>query len=233
MNRASIRAVVVVCSVVGPGMVGCKGKASGADGGSVTSASASSDAAVAAAPAPGTAEVHDFKVFPSGPVKTHYFVGEMVLTSTTPAFHPSFKIVFKDADGTVVDSATCSFQGTLEPGTKAPCYGEIFKAPKWASYDVTFNKISTPAKPAPSTLTVSETKLLGHVVEGKVSNTGAATVKGVMAYVSLYGSDGKIVGASNAWVAGNDIDPSGSAKFSVKVAEVDGTASTFAVVTSP
>jgi hypothetical protein len=182
----------------------------------------------------GVAELRDLKIWPDKPVKSHFFVAEMVLAKGAAVRDPMFRVTFKDDAGNAVDSGTCAYRGVIKSDEKAPCYGAIWKATKWSKVDVVFvpGDASLPADHAP--LTVSGAELVhGDEVDGQVTNDGKTALEDVNVYIALYGADGKIVGANSAPITGNDLAPGATAKFAVKVDEVQAPAKTFAVKMSP
>jgi hypothetical protein len=183
----------------------------------------------------GVAELKDFKIFPEGPAKGHHFIAEIGIAKGPVVKDPMFRVNFKDADGTVVDTGSCAYRGVIKADDHVPCYGAIWKVPKWAKYDITVvpPQDIVPADSAP--LQVSDTTLIAakNQVDGKVTNTGKTAIKNVTAYVSFYGADGKIVGGNSANISGNDLEPGASAKFSVVADDVAAPPKTFYVKMSP
>jgi hypothetical protein len=205
-------------------------------------ASSTPAAPASAAPAPataslqdvsGVAELKDLRIFPEKPAKGHHFVAEISVASGAAVKDPMFRVVFKDTDGSTLDSGSCAYRGIIKAGDRAPCYGAFWKAAKWAKYDVTY--VPGDAKPEnPAPLTVSGATLVGgNEVDGQITNTGSTAIKNVNAYVSLYGADGKIVAGDSGPVAGNDLAPGASSKFAIKIEDLAAPAKTFAVKASP
>ena len=60
-------------------------------------------------------------------------------------------------------------------------------------------------------------------VEGKITNLSSFKAKSVWALVSLYGADGKIVGADQSLIAGSDLEAGASALLSSKIYDVAAT----------
>lgn len=66
-------------------------------------------------------------------------------------------------------------------------------------------------------------------LQGKITNLSTFKAKSVWALVSLYGTDGKIVGAEQTLVAGSDLDAGASALFTAKVYNVAAQPQTYTV----
>jgi len=194
-----------------------------------------STSSASAEPTNGVAELRDFKLFPDGPVKGHHFIAEIGIAKGPVVKDPMFRVTFKDADGSTLDTGSCAYRGVIKPGDHVPCYGAIWKTPKWAKYEI-INVPPLDAVPDDSApLDVSGTTLITakNEVDGKVTNTGKVALKSVTAYVSLYGADGKIVGGSSALIAGNDLAPGATSTFAVPVDDVAAPPKTFSVKMSP
>lgn len=192
------------------------------------------------APRPGAAgdlraELRDLRDFKSEFGKARHLVGELVNTGDEPVGFLSAKVTVYDAQSTALDSGTCTtLVKDLAPGDKVPCTLSIFKVDTWASLKVDVRPLRASQPSAPD-LTVSDTKLTpksGHTpntVEGKILNGSDRAAKNVWAVVSLYGADGKIVGADNALVAGNDLQPGQAGSFTARCYNVAAPPVTFQV----
>lgn len=183
------------------------------------------------------AELKDLRNFKADFGSTIHFVGEIHNTGGDPIGYPTAKITFFDASKTAIDSGTCSSMiRDLAPAEKVPCSFSLFKTKSWDSYKIEIE----PKRPfftgKAAKLKISDTKFTAkkgynpHQVEGKITNESAFKAKGVWALVSLYDKDGKICGADNALVAGNDLDAGAGGVFTAKVYNVAGTPDTFRVV---
>jgi len=183
----------------------------------------------------GVGELRDFKIFPEGPVKGHHFVAEIGIAKGPVVKDPMFRVLFKDESGATVDTGSCAYRGVIKPEDHVPCYGAIWKVPKWAKYEIVTvaPQDIVPAESAP--LVVSDTSLTANKnqVDGKVTNTGKTAIKNVTAYVSFFGADGKIVGGSSADLAEKELAPGASAKFTVTADDVAAPPKTFYVKMSP
>ena len=60
----------------------------------------------------------------------------------------------------------------------------------------------------------------GNTISGEVKNTGDSKADFVQVVASLYGADGKIVGAANAYLEQSKVDPEGLSAFSVRLMNV-------------
>jgi hypothetical protein len=172
-------------------------------------------------------ELHDLRDFPGSFGKARYFVGELRNTGDTAIGSPLARVTLLDAANTAIDSSVCaSIVRVLPPGEKVPCTFSSSKADGFAS---TRTEI-TPTRPYFKG-TLAEFKVEGikftpkkgyspNQLEGKITNLSPFKAKSVWALVSLYGTDGKIVGAEQALVAGSDLEAGASALFSAKVYNV-------------
>lgn len=183
------------------------------------------------------AELKDLKNFKADFGSSIHFVGELHNTGGDPIGYPSAKITFYDASNTAIDSGTCSSMiRELPVGEKVPCTFSLFKTKTWASYKTEIK----PSRPLfvgkAAKLKVSDLKYTAkkgynpHQLEGKITNDSAFKAKGVWALVSLYDKEGKIVGADNALVAGNDLDAGAGGVFTAKVYNVGGAVETYRVL---
>jgi hypothetical protein len=182
-------------------------------------------------------ELKDLRNFKADFGSSIHFVGELHNTGPDPVGYPNAKITFLDASNTAIDSGTCSSMiRDLAPGEKVPCAFSLFKTKTWASYKTEIK----PSRPLfvgkAAKLKISDTKFTPkkgynpHQVDGKITNESAFKAKSVWALVSLYDKDGKICGADNALVAGNDLDSGQGGVFTAKVYNVAGAPDTFRVV---
>jgi hypothetical protein len=182
------------------------------------------------------AELRDLHESKADYGKGHYFVGELYNTGDTPLGFPSAKITLLDASSTAVDSGICSsVVQSLPPGEKVPCTFATFKAATFASTKIDITPMRSYTTKALADLKVENIKFTPkkgyspHQLEGKITNLSSFKAKSVWAIVSLYGADGKIVGAEQALVAGSDLDGGQSALFSAKISNVAGTPQTYNV----
>jgi hypothetical protein len=183
------------------------------------------------------AELKDLRNFKADFGSSIHFVGEIHNSGADPIGYPSAKITFFDASNTAIDSGTCSSMiRDLAPGEKVPCSFSLFKTKTWATYKTEIKPVRPLFVGKAAKLKISDTKFTAkkgynpHQVEGKITNESAFKAKGVWALVSLYDKDGKICGADNALVAGNDLDPNQGGVFTAKVYNVAGTPDTFRVL---
>lgn len=172
-------------------------------------------------------EVRDLRHFKGEFGKTRHFVGEIVNTGTDPVGFPSAKVTLFDTSNTAVDSGTCaSLIRVLEPGEKVPCTFSAFKADSFATFKVEMTPMRSFYRGELAKLEITDIKFTPkrgynpHQLDGKITNKGAFKAKSVWALVSLYGVDGKIVGADQTAIAGNDLDPGASALFTAKIYNV-------------
>lgn len=183
------------------------------------------------------AELKDLRNFKAEFGSSIHFVGEIHNTGEDAIGYPNAKITFFDASKTAIDSGTCSSMiRDLAPAEKVPCSFSLFKTKAWDSYKVEINPVRPLFVGKAAKLKITDTKFTPkkgynpHQVEGKITNESAFKAKGVWALVSLYDKDGKICGADNALVAGNDLDPNQGGVFTAKVYNVAGTPDTFRVL---
>lgn len=189
-------------------------------------------------PAGGTPELElkDLRSFKGSFGKQRHFVGEIHNTGTVPAGYPSVKVTIVDASNTAIDGGSCSsLTRVLEPGDKVPCTFSLFKAETSTNYKTEIKPMKAFFRGELADLEVTETKVVpkrGYKpaqVTGKITNNSSFKAKMVMALASLYGKDGKIVGADQALVAGNDLEPGASALFDAKIYNLAEPADTFRV----
>jgi hypothetical protein len=182
------------------------------------------------------AELHDLRDFKGTFGKARYFVGEIVNTGEAPLGYPSARVTLLDASSTAIDSGTCaSVVHVLAPGAKVPCTFLTLKSDTFASTKIEITPMRAFSKKEEANLKIEGAKLTpkkGYspvAVEGKITNLSAFKAKSVWALVSLYGADGKIVGAEQSLVAGSDLESGSSALFSSKIYNVAAPPVTFQV----
>ena len=174
------------------------------------------------------AELRDLREFKGSLTTTRYFVGEIHNTGTAPIGFPSAKVTLFDAANTAVDSGTCvSVIRVLPPNEKVPCTFLITGAKTYTSkkVEVTPNRAFFTGEVADLEITdvkfTAKKRVYGsHDLEGKITNKSNFTAKSVMAIVALYDKAGKIAGATQVPVAGNNVGPNASARFDAKVFDV-------------
>jgi hypothetical protein len=173
------------------------------------------------------AEVRDLRHFKGDFGKTRHFVGEIINTGADPVGFPTAKVTLFDTANTAVDSGTCaSLVRVLEPGEKVPCTFSVFKGENFATFKVEMSPMRSFYRGELAKLEITDIKFTPkrgynpHQLEGKITNKGTFKAKSVWALVSLYGVDGKIVGADQTVIAGNDLDQGASALFTAKIYNV-------------
>jgi hypothetical protein len=183
------------------------------------------------------AELRDLREFKADFGKGRYFVGEIYNTGDTALGFPSAKITLLDASNTAVDSGTCaSVIQSLPPGEKVPCTFSTFKAVTYATSKIDITPMRSYTTKARADLKVENIKFTPkkgyspHQLEGKITNLSSFKAKSVWALVSLYGADGKIVGAEQTLVAGSDLDGGQGGLFSAKVYNVAAAPQTYNVI---
>jgi len=183
------------------------------------------------------AELRDLRNYKADYGKTIHFVGEIHNTGKDPIGFPNVKVTFFDEGKTAIDSGTCSsLIRELQPGEKVPCTFSLYKTTKWASYKTEVKTMRPLFTTKPAKLKISDTKFTPkkgfkpHQVEGKITNESAFKAKSVWALVSLYDKDGKICGADQALVAGNDLDSGSGGIFTAKIYNVAAPPDTFRVL---
>lgn len=182
------------------------------------------------------AELRDLRESKSDFGKGHYFVGELYNTGDTPLGFISAKVTLLDASNTAVDSGVCaSVVQALPPGEKVPCAISMFKAATYATTKIDITPMRSYTTKPLADLKVENIKFTPkkgyspHQLEGKITNLSSFKAKSVWALVSLYGADGKIVGAEQTLVAGSDLDGGQSGLFSAKIHNVAGAPQTYNV----
>jgi len=195
-----------------------------------------------AAPAPAPkgvlrAELRDLREFKGDTDNQLHFVGEILNTGDDPIGFPTAKITFYDAAKTAVASTACgSLVRTLLPGQKVPCTFFAPHAQAYVSYMAEVTPMAAIATREPPTLTVSGVKFTPrkgytpYQLDGKVTNASAFKAKQAWVIVSLYGADGKIVGADQTVVAGTDLPAGGSGLFSAKIDNVAAKPETYTIL---
>ena len=181
-------------------------------------------------------ELHDLRDFTGSFGKSRYFVGELQNTGDAAVGYPSAKVTLLDAGNTAIDSGVCaSVIRLLPPGEKVPCTFSSSKADGYATSRTEVTPMRSYLKGSPANLKVEGIKFTPkkgyspNQLEGKITNLSSFKAKSVWALVSLYGTDGKIVGAEQTMVAGSDLDAGGSALFSAKVYNVAAQPQTYTV----
>ncbi|MDI1435300.1 MULTISPECIES: FxLYD domain-containing protein [Polyangium] len=183
------------------------------------------------------AELKDLRHYKAEYGSTIHFVGEIHNTGKDPLGFPNIKVTFFDDGNTAIDSGTCSsLIRELAPGEKVPCTFSLYKTTKWASYKTEANPMRPLFTGKAAKLKISDTKFTAkkgfnpHQVEGKITNESAFKAKSVWALVSLYDKEGKICGADQALVAGNDLDSNSGGIFTAKIYNVAAPPDTFRVL---
>ena len=181
-------------------------------------------------------ELHDLRDFTGSFGKARYFVGELQNTGDAAVGYPSAKITLYDAANTAIDSSVCSSViRLLPPGEKVPCTFSSSKADGFKTSKAEITPVRSYLKGSPAELKVEGIKFTPkkgyspNQLEGKVTNLSSFKAKSVWALVSLYGTDGKIVGAEQTLVAGSDLDAGASAMFNAKVYNVAAQPQTYTV----
>ena len=182
------------------------------------------------------AELRDLRDFKGTFGKARYFVGEIHNTGDAPLGYPNAKVTLLDGASTAIDSGTCaSVVHVLAPGEKVPCTFLTLKSDSFATTKIEITPMRAYSKKEEADLKVEGIKFTPkrgynpHSLEGKITNRSSFKAKSVWALVSLYGADGKIVGAEQSLVAGSDLDAGSSALFSSKVYNVAATPVTYNV----
>jgi hypothetical protein len=178
-------------------------------------------------PAPGKVELRDIRFFASDSGGDYlYAVGELVNTGSGPVNAPRAKVTVYDAAKTALDSGTCDawIVHDLQANEKVPCQAMMSKAKGWTTYKVETETSQTYVTYRAADLKISDVASVApsrrwepHKVSGKISNRSPFTAKNVWVLVGLYDEEGKVAGAGRTIVAGNDIEPGGSAAFSVSI----------------
>ncbi|MBM4377163.1 MAG: hypothetical protein FJ095_18950 [Deltaproteobacteria bacterium] len=160
---------------------------------------------------------------------TLHLVGELANVGTDSVARPSAKVTLLDASGTAVDSGSCIAAGvrSLPAGESVPCYGLFTKTASYASH-----KVETQGFPDYQNLQLAKLDMADgtmneptnvyspYKVTGKVTNQSTFTAKSVWIAVGLYDEAGKLCGAGQGAVAGNDLDAGAAARFEVSIYNV-------------
>lgn len=168
---------------------------------------------------------------------TPRFVGEIHNTGSVPVERPRVDLTllynYKKASGEgavrVGETSDCrAFAHVLYPGEHAPCAIRFERSnhETWDSYRVTFSPLHAPPEgfERPK-LEIFDLKVIPAIrdassrVEGKIRNLTGRALKGVYLAVSVYGRDGKIVGADST-VATNTRSTKGKGRLELNVEEV-------------
>jgi len=148
-------------------------------------------------------------------------VGE-VLNNTASNVSINIYGTLRDTNGNVVDSAaTSSYIDVVSPGMKSPFCIEFFDPPSWATYEL----VVTWSVEAYSQLYSLE--LLNHMsyfdsnndyhVVGEIRNQYSVNRTSIMAYVTLYGSSGEVIGVEYSFTNPPDLAPGQTASFDTEV----------------
>ncbi|MCC6556161.1 MAG: hypothetical protein IT372_24640 [Polyangiaceae bacterium] len=171
------------------------------------------------------AELRDLRDF-KGSGSLRRFVGEIHNTGTGDIGFPIARITLLDASNTAIDSGTCaSIVRVLPPGEKVPCTFVTTKS-GYKSYRSDITPMRSFFRGQLAKLAITETKFTPKVgfnpylLEGKLTNQSPFTAKTVTALVAFYGKDGRIVGADQALVAGNDLPPGATGRFTSRIFDV-------------
>jgi hypothetical protein len=178
----------------------------------------------------GKVELQDVRFFTQrGVPKIVYVVGELVNVGTSSINAPRAKITVFDGSKTALDSTTCGefVVRDLQPKEKVPCFSVMTKAEGWKTYQIETEFSESFFESRAADLKISDVESTSpassygaHKVEGKITNNSTFTAKNVWIVVGLYDDGGKIVGAGKTMVAGNDLAPGASGKFSVSIYSV-------------
>jgi hypothetical protein len=182
------------------------------------------------------AELRDLRDFKPSVGNLRHFVGEIHNTGTAEIGFPLAKVTLLDAANTAVESGTCaSIVRLLPPGEKVPCTFTTLKT-QYTTFKAEITPVKSFFRGQLAKIGISETKFTPkrgftpHTLEGKLTNESTFTAKKVTAIVSLYGKNGKIVGADQELVAGDNLAPGASGRFTAKVFNAAETPETWQVL---
>lgn len=183
------------------------------------------------------AELKDLRDFKGDFGKARHFVGELYNTGDEALGFPTAKVTLYDAANTAIDSGTCaSVVRVLAPGQKIPCFFSTYKTDSYSTYKTEITPMKSFYKGDLPEFGISDTKFVQkrgyspYQLDGKITNKSSFKAKSVWALVSLYGADGKIVGAEQALVAGTDLEAGTSGLFSAKIYNVAAAPQTWNVI---
>ena len=177
----------------------------------------------------GQVELRDVRFFNARTGSTVHVVGELINTGTAAVALPSAKVTLFDAGKTAIASTTCGafLVRDLQPNEKVPCFSLMTNASTWRTYRVEtkgsrpFGAFRAADLKISEVNSTSPTSRFGaHKVTGKITNRSSFTAKSVTVVVGLYDAGGKIAGAGRTLVAGNNVGPGASARFTVSVFNV-------------
>lgn len=178
----------------------------------------------------GKLEMEDLRIFRARNTgKLVYVIGELVNNGSAPINSPRAKITVFDRTNTALDSTVCGafVVRDLQPGEKVPCFSVMSKASGFTHQKVEPEFSKSFGSYRAAELKISEVESTSprgvfgaHKVTGKVTNESPFVAKNVWVIVGLYGKDGKIVGSGKTLVAGNDLAPGASGKFTVSIYNV-------------
>lgn len=177
----------------------------------------------------GKIELKDVRFFTGrGTSKTLYMVAEISNPGSKAVGFPRAKVTLYDASKTAIGSSHCTTIVRILPGDETiPCYTSFYDVEGWKTYKSELSTSRLFAGTKLADLKASDIKYTApnrpyrpHTLEGKITNSGSVKAKSVWAIVGLYDAKGKIAGAGNAAVAGNDLDAGASGTFKVSIYNV-------------
>ena len=159
-----------------------------------------------------------------------HFVAEVLNRGPGVAGQPSPTITLFDAANTALATAGCTVAGVheLAVNDSVPCFGIFSKSMPFKTFTVHVTSSPVFVARKAADVKISEATSINrtrrgepHKVEGTVTNHSSFAAKGVWVIVGLYDAAGKITGARQVPVAGNDIDAGRSARFTASIYNVD------------
>ncbi|XXT24344.1 FxLYD domain-containing protein [Sorangium sp. So ce429] len=183
------------------------------------------------------AEIRDLRAFPSRAGKLHHFVGEIHNVGAIPIGAPSARVTLYDARDVALESGDCATQVRfLPPGEKVPCLFTTQRPAALAAFRAEVATAAPSFRGKLAKLSIADTKFTPtrgqspYQVSGRITNESTFTARSVLAIVSLYGADGKIVGVSQIPVGAGDLAPLASGSFAATIVDVADAPATWQVL---
>jgi hypothetical protein len=174
-----------------------------------------------------SAELRDVRTFTSNAGKRLHFVGEIHNTGTEPIEFPTARVTLYDRRKAALGSDLCaSAVRVLPPSEKVPCTFTTKRPAAFSTFRAEIAPVRALFKGQLATLRIADTSFKPkrgaspYQVEGRLTNESSFTARSVWAIVSFHGSDGRIVGVSQASVASRDLAQGASSAFSAQILDV-------------
>lgn len=150
-----------------------------------------------------------------------YLVGEVRNDTHLNAEFVRIDASLCDASGEIVYAKHAySKIGILPPGETSPFLIIFSDPPEWASYDLAVAYRATARQLYPLEVLSSELSLDDDAalhVMGKVKNPYDEKCKSIQAYVTLYDTDGEVIGTDSSYATPSDLNPGRVAFFDTRI----------------